>query len=147
MASPFVCVSKCASLFKLMSVFPYGIIAQCEDLPIPLPYISQLPEKVIISQKELCLLSLELRPFIWYLHFYSNKFYLSSHFKEKYQASPLRIHQDGERAQGTLDPNPRGVQVREKILLWVPSLLPKLLTERKNAPCKSSELSFIQGPY
>lgn len=46
--------------------------------------------------------------------------------------------------QGTLDPNPRVVQVREKILLWVPSLLPKLLTERKNAPCKSSELSFIQ---
>ena len=56
---------------------------------------------------------------------------LSSHFKEKCQASVLHILQDGERAQGTLDPNPPGVQVREKILLWVPSLVPKPLTERK----------------
>lgn len=131
MANPLVCVSRCASLFKLTSVFPYGAIAQCEDSPIPLPQISQLPEKVIISQKELCLLPLELRAFICYLYFYPNKFYLSSHFKEKCQASLLHIHQDGEQAQGTLDPNPHGVQVREKSLLWVPSLLPKLLTERK----------------
>ena len=56
---------------------------------------------------------------------------LSSHFKEKCQASLLHIHQDGERAHGTLDPNPPGVQVREKSLLWVPSLVPKLLAERK----------------
>lgn len=74
---------------------------------------------------------LELRGFICYLYFYSNKFYLSRHFKEKCQASLLHIHQDGERAQGTPDPNPPGVQVREKSLLWVTSLLPKQLTERK----------------
>ena len=40
-----------------------------KDWPPPLLQVSQLPEKAIPGQEELCPLSLELRVLIWYLHY------------------------------------------------------------------------------
>ena len=60
----------CVSLdeqVSLKSGIPYGIAVWYEDLPPPLLQVSQLPEKALLGQEELCHLSMELRDLMWYL--------------------------------------------------------------------------------